>query len=206
MDLPPGPPPNPAPDVQKESGNKFVITLILVAFIILAVAVIAEVYYLSTHADTRCRLLGCQQTEIISSNIDTAQDLSQDRVEEIKRFLDRLTPEKQEANFFNQAEFTLTAEGFVLSAGPDIFESTLGEKFVYQLVLQKKNLQELRYRFTQREMDLMQVKVVTYDGKDFPATINDLKEGDTLVIRMVYDFLDTRTEDSINLEIVREKF
>jgi hypothetical protein len=204
MDAAPGPAPAAAP--APKGSDKFFITLILVAFIILAVAVVAEVYYLATHAETRCRLLNCQQVEQISSNIDRVQSLSQARVDEIKRFLDRLTPEKQQANLFNQAQFTLTAEGFVLSAGPDIFESTQGDKFIYQLVLQAENLQELRYRFTQKEMEILKVKVVTYDGMSFPATINDLKEGDTLVIRMVYDFLDTRTGDSIDLEIVREKF
>lgn len=207
MDLPPSPPPVPTPKmVQKGPGGKFLLSLVLVAFIVLAVAVVAEVYYLSTHTDTRCRLMGCQQIETISANIDPVQSLSQARIDEIKRFLDRLTPEKQQTNFFNQAEFTLTAEGFVLSAGPDIFESKGGEKFVYQLILQAENLQELRYRFTQREMDIMEVKVATYDGRVFPASINDLREGDTLVIRIVYDFLDTRTKDGINLEIVREKF
>lgn len=205
MDLAPNTTPvAPATPPTKKPAANFLITLILVAFIVLAVAVIAEVYYLSTHAETRCRLLGCKEVEIISANIDPAQNLNQARIEEIKRVLGRLSPEKQETNFFNQAEFTLTAEGVVLLAGPDIIESPEGEKFLYHLVLQAENSQELRYRFTQKEMDIMEVKIVTYDGRTSAATIKDLGVGDALVIRIVYDFLDSRTGDSINLEIVRE--
>lgn len=203
--------PNPDPLPQSATAPKnlkgnFLIVLILVAFIVLAVAVIAEVYYLSTHAETRCKLLGCKEVEIIAANIDAPKSLNPERIDEIRSILDRLSPEKKEANFFNQAQFTLTGEGIVRTAGPDIFVSPEGKTYAYQITVVAENQDWFRYRFTQEELALMEVSVVTYDGKSFPATVNDIKEGDDLILRIVNDFLDTRTGDSINLEILREKF
>ena len=189
----------------KPRGSKVLILVLLSLFVLLITAVAAEAVYLYKNPFQKCSLLGCQEYQPLGVEDLAPKPLNEERVAAIRKFLDRMTPDKQSGAFYRELKYTTVAQGLAAIAIPEIVEIDR-VKYVYHLGLQDEKGAILRYRFTQQELDIMEVKIVTWGGESKDATIKDLQESDYVVIKTSSNLLDTYAGDTINLEIKREHF
>jgi len=190
---------------KKPGGVKIVLIILSFVVVLLVTAITAEAIYLSKNPAQKCSLLGCQEFQALGMGDTAPKPLNADRITALRKFLDKLTPDKQDGAFYRELKYTLITQGLAAIAIPEIVEID-GVKYVYHLGLQDEKGAILRYRFTQAELDIMDVKIVTWGGETKDATIKDLQEGDYVVIKTTGNLLDTYAGDTINLEIKRERF
>jgi hypothetical protein len=191
------------PETKKGRGKTGLLVAFLIVILVLAAAIVSEMLYLIRSPEEKCKLLGCQTVEVITSSLPTPQPLNPVKLEWMKLFLDRLGPDRNDAPLFSEAEFTLISQGVVVNNIPEVIEEN-GVKYVYFLVILDQNQNPLYFRFTQNELDSMDASIVGFDGKVYEATVNDLTIGDSIVLKIVNDLLDSTQGDKIILEISRE--
>src|SRR3990167_2972289 len=199
-----GNPPAPTPpETRQVRGKTWLLVAFLLVILILAAAIVSEMLYLLKRPEEKCKLFGCQVAEVITSTLPAPQTLSPLKVEWMKKFLDRLGSDRKDVQVFSEAKFTSVSQGVVVENIPEVIEEG-GVRYIYFLVIQDQSQNTLSFRFTQDELDKMDTSIVGFNGESYKATVNDLTVGDSIVLKIINDFLYYAPGDKIILEISRE--